>query len=74
MVRRWSVGFLLAFQTLLVVWIGWGACPNKTEVGHIGAAAYFWNSLCFDVFCVNPPLTRTIPVSNGQSCTGRLPR
>ena len=60
MTRRWTIALLFATQILLIGWIGWGACPNKTEVGHIGAAAYFWNSLRFDVFCVNPPLTRMI--------------
>ena len=60
MVRRWSVALLLAIHALLVGWIGWGACPNKTEVGHMGAAVYFWHTLRFDVFNVNPPLTRMV--------------
>ena len=51
---------LLAVQAFLVGWIGWGTCPNKTEVGHMGAAVYFWHTFRFDVFNVNPPLTRMI--------------
>lgn len=60
MVRSSIVGLLLFVYAALVGWIGWGTCPNKTELGHMGAAVYFWNTLRFDVFCVNPPLTRTI--------------
>ena len=60
MMRRWIITLLLTLHALLIGWIGWNASPNKTEVGHIGAAAYFWQTLRFDVFCVNPPLTRMI--------------
>ncbi|MCE5301650.1 MAG: hypothetical protein LLF97_00915 [Planctomycetaceae bacterium] len=60
MMRRCGLVLLLAIQALLAGWIGWVTCPNKTEIGHLGAAAYFWKSLRFDVFCVNPPLTRII--------------
>jgi hypothetical protein len=35
-------------------------CPNKTEVGHMAAAVYFWKTLRFDVFHVNPPMTRIV--------------
>jgi hypothetical protein len=31
---------------------------NHTELGHVGAAVYFYNTVRFDVFHVNPPLTR----------------
>ena len=60
MVRRSCVALLLSIEALLTGWIGWGACPNKTELGHMGAAVYFWHTLRFDVFHVNPPLTRMI--------------
>ncbi|MGO9107938.1 MAG: hypothetical protein ACLP9L_01785 [Thermoguttaceae bacterium] len=57
---RSSVALLLGIQALLIGWTGWGACPNNIEVGHMGAAVYFWHTLRFDVFNVNPPLTRII--------------
>jgi hypothetical protein len=60
MFRRLMIVILLASQALLVGWIGWHACPNKTELGHMAAAIYFWHTLRFDVFSVNPPLTRIV--------------
>jgi hypothetical protein len=57
MFRRWIIVILFATQALLV---GWRACPNKTELGHMAAAVYFWHTLRFDVFNVNPPLTRIV--------------
>lgn len=64
--RRWVITLLLFINALLVGWIGWVSSPNKTETGHMAAAVYVWHTLRFDVFHVNPPLTRVItglPVS-----------
>ncbi|MDR1480141.1 MAG: hypothetical protein LBJ00_14490 [Planctomycetaceae bacterium] len=33
---------------------------NRTEVGHVGASVYFYRTFRYDVFHVNPPLTRYI--------------
>ncbi len=63
---KWSVAFLLSGHALLLGWLGWTASPNRTEVGHMAATVYFWNTLQFDVFHVNPPLTRmmtSVPVA-----------
>ena len=60
MIRRWIIALLLCSQTLLIGWIGWRMCPNKTEIGHMGATTYLWHTLRFDIFHVNPPLTRVI--------------
>ena len=57
---RWSVAFLLCIHALLLGWLGWVTSPNRTEVGHMGATVYFWKTLRFDVFNVNPPLTRIV--------------
>jgi hypothetical protein len=54
------VAGLLMAQALLLGWMGWTLCPNRTEVGHMGATVYFWHTLRFDVFHVNPPLTRMV--------------
>ena len=51
---------LLLVQASLLAYLSWATSPNRTEVGHIGAAVYFWNFYKFDVFHVNPPLTRII--------------
>ena len=50
------VASLLGIHVFLIGWIGWGACPSKVELGHMAAAVYFWRTLRFDVFHVNPPL------------------
>ena len=58
--RRWSIAVALAFYALAVAWMGWTMCPNRTEVGHMGATVYLWHTLRFDVFHVNPPPTRIV--------------
>ena len=55
-----SVACFLSAQAVLLGWAGWRACPNKTEVGHMAASVYFWHTLRFDFFHVNPPLTRIV--------------
>ena len=73
---------LLCLQSVMVGWVGWCMSPNKTEVGHMGAAVYWWHTLRFDVFCVNPPLTRmvtSVPVALMQpdwdpNCYSECPR
>lgn len=57
---RLALAVLLAFQASLLGWIGWSTSPNSIEVGHMGATVYFWNTIRFDVFHVNPPLTRIV--------------
>lgn len=59
-IQKWIITLLLLIQTLLVGWMGWFMCPNSTEVGHFAAMAYSWKTWRFDVFCVNPPLTRIL--------------
>jgi len=51
---------LLLIQTLLLAHLLWSNSPNRTEVGHIGAAVYLWHTGKLDVFHVNPPLVRVI--------------
>lgn len=60
MIRQWSVVLLLTINAMLVGWIGWGMSPNNTETAHMAATVYFWHTLRFDVFHVNPPLTRMV--------------
>ncbi|NQT13406.1 MAG: hypothetical protein HQ582_11695, partial [Planctomycetes bacterium] len=60
MERRRNVALLLLIQASLLGWVGWAAAPNKTEGGHMAATVYLWQTLRFDVFRVNPPLTRII--------------
>ena len=51
---------LLSVHLLLVAWLDWAKCLSTTEIGHIGAAVYTWETLRFDVYRVNPPLTRFV--------------
>ena len=51
---------LLGVQAVLIGILSWKTSPNKTEVGHLGAAVYFRQTGKFDVFHVNPPLTRIV--------------
>ena len=51
---------LLLVQALLLAYLSWATSPNRTEVGHIGAAVYIWHTGKFDVFHVNPPLIRFV--------------
>jgi len=51
---------LLFLHGALLGFADWRMAPNKTEIGHMGAAVYFSRTLRFDVFRVNPPLTRMI--------------
>ena len=55
-----AVVFLLLLQGILLAYLNWATSLNRTEVGHLGAAVYFWKTGRFDVFHVNPPLTRMI--------------
>ena len=51
---------LLCIQAVLLGNLSWSTSPNRTEIGHLGATVYFWHTGKFDVFHVNPPLTRFI--------------
>ena len=51
---------LLFIQASLLAYLSWSTAPNRTEVGHLGAAVYLWHTGKLDVFHVNPPLVRVI--------------
>ena len=51
---------LLLFHMVLLCILSWQTSLNRTEVGHLGASVYFYETFRFDVFHVNPPLTRMI--------------
>jgi 4-amino-4-deoxy-L-arabinose transferase-like glycosyltransferase len=52
--------FLFIVQILLLILLSYQTSLNRTEVGHVGAAVYFYKTFRFDVFHVNPPLTRYV--------------
>ncbi|MDR0610484.1 MAG: glycosyltransferase family 39 protein [Planctomycetaceae bacterium] len=58
--RNFYVAVLLFIQAVLLAYLSWATSPNRTEIGHLGATAYFWHTGKFDVFHVNPPLIRII--------------
>lgn len=51
---------ILLIGAVLMVGIAARTSLNRTEVAHLGAAAYFWQTGQFDLFNVNPPLGRMI--------------
>jgi hypothetical protein len=57
--KIWLVALLFT-QSSLLAYLSWSTAPNRTEAGHIGAAVYLWHTGKFDVFHVNPPLTRAV--------------
>jgi hypothetical protein len=44
MIQKQIVVLLLSIQALLLGWMGWSMCPNKTEVG--GTKALVLRSRC----------------------------
>jgi len=50
----------LTVQTLFLLRLDWTTSPNRTELGHIAAALRFYETGCYDLFHVNPPLTRML--------------
>ncbi len=51
---------ILLLGGLLLAGIGVRTSLNRTEVAHLGAAAYFWQTGKSDLFHVNPPLGRMV--------------
>ena len=51
---------LLLVQSTNVTILSWQMSLNRTEAGHAGASIYLFKTFRFDVFHVNPPLTRYI--------------
>ena len=60
MIRIATIVLCFVLQTAFLLCLNWQTSPNRTEEGHLGSAVYLWNSGRFDVFCVNPPLTRAL--------------
>jgi len=55
---RITAALVLVLHAAMLAWIDWRTSPNRTEIGHMTAGLYTWNTLKFDVFHVNPPLIR----------------
>lgn len=53
-----AIACLLCIQGVLLGYLSWRTSPNRTEIAHLGASVYYWETGKFDVFHVNPPLTR----------------
>jgi hypothetical protein len=51
---------VLIFQLVLLCILSYQTSLNRTETGHVGASIYFYKTFRFDVFHVNPPLTRAV--------------
>ena len=55
-----TCGGMLFIHALLVAWMGWSMSPNKIEAAHMASTVYQWHTFHFDLFHVNPPLTRVV--------------
>ncbi len=51
---------LLVFHAILLLGLSHTTSLNRTEIAHLSSAAYFWYTGKFDLFHVNPPLTRFV--------------
>ncbi|GHT36743.1 glycosyl transferase [Planctomycetales bacterium] len=49
---------LFTLNICLLIGLNAATSLNRTETAHLGSAAYLWNTGKFDLFHVNPPLTR----------------
>ncbi len=47
-------------QTSLLAWGAWRQSPTCNEVAHLAAGVSYWQFGRFDVYRVNPPLTRLV--------------
>jgi len=51
---------ILVLQVIILAFFSWRYSLIHTETGHVGASIYLYKTFHFDVFHVNPPLSRTI--------------
>jgi hypothetical protein len=51
--------FILLLCFLILI-LSYSNSLNRNETGYIGASVYFYEAFRYDVFHVNPPLTRYI--------------
>lgn len=56
--NRLIVILLLAINAGFLIYVSGTNSVNRTEAAHLGATVYTWQTGCYDVFHVNPPLTR----------------
>ncbi len=69
--RYVAVAVVLALHVVLLARIGWKDSPNRTEVGHMAAGLYTWNTFRFDVFHTNPPFVRAVATAPVAFCHPR---
>lgn len=60
MTRRLVGAGIFSIYSLLLAVLSCETCPSRTEIGHLGATVYSWETFRFDVYAVNPPLARFI--------------
>ncbi len=54
------LGALLLIHALLLARISWNNAPASNEPAHLAAGLSVWEYARFDLYCVNPPLVRTV--------------
>ncbi len=61
--RQWTKFWLAVIfitQASLLTWSAWVHSPTWDELGHLAAGISHWKTGRFDLYAVNPPLTRVI--------------
>ncbi len=69
------VMILLGLHVTLVAWLGYVHSPNSDEVAHLPCGMAIWEEQRYDLYCVNPPLVRSIAAAPVHFLTNaRLPQ
>ncbi len=64
---------MFAMHFALVGYLSWTRSPNVDEAAHLAAGLYHWQTGCFDVYRVNPPLVRMVATFPLRSESPRWP-
>ncbi len=63
-----AITAILLLHAGMIGWIAWRTSPNANEIAHLPAGIYTWTFGNFDVYSVNPPLTRLIASAPVMFC------
>lgn len=58
--KTWLAGLLLVCHVVVVVNLAWQWAPTPDEFAHIAGGLLIWESGRYDLYTVNPPLTRMV--------------
>lgn len=67
------LALMFVMHFALVGYLSWTRSPNVDEAAHLAAGLYHWQTGCFDVYRVNPPLVRMVATFPLRSESPRWP-